>query len=136
MATHAAVQLAIETRMGALWPDQDVDVRYENEARKRPTSNHIQLFVRSFRSVESGYSGGKILYRRPGVIRAHCFVPAHEGTQEARVMVDTAIGIFEGQQFGGITCNEGEVEELGDDGEGFWQVNAKIYFDHDFEVAY
>lgn len=51
-------------------------------------------------------------------------------------MADKVLDIFEGQQFDGITCREGELEELGDDGEGFWQVNAKVYFDHDIERTY
>jgi len=136
MATHAAAHLAIETRMNTLWADQSVDVRYENEARKVPTGDHIRLSVRNRQSFEAGYSGGKILYRRPGVIIAQCFVQAKKGTQQARVIADAVLDIFEGQQFSDITCNAAEVVELGDDGEGFWQVNAKVYFDHDFERTY
>lgn len=136
MSTHASAQLAIETRFSTLWPDQDVDTRFENEARKTPTGKYIQLHVRNLREEEVGFAAGKILYRRPGFIVAQCFQKAHEGTQEARVMADAVLAIFEGQSFNGITCNTAEVVELGDDGEGFWQVNAKIFFDHDFERSY
>lgn len=136
MPTNAEVQKAIETRFRDNWPDQSVELRFENEARKKPTGKFIRLNIRNLRPIESGYSGGKILYRRPGIIWAQCFVPAKTGTQQARVMADDVADIFEGQQFSEITCNEAEVEEIGDDGEGFWQANAKIYFDHDFERTY
>ncbi len=136
MPTHAAAHLAIEDRMNTLWADESVDVRYENEARKIPTGDHIRLNVRGLRPIEVGYSGNKILYRRPGIIWAQCFVQAHTGTQRARVIADAVADVFESKQFGGITCNEAEVVELGDDKEGFWQVNAKIFFQHDFERTY
>lgn len=136
MPSFAAVQLSIETRFRDNWPDQSVDLRYENEARKLPTGKFIRLTVRSGRGVESGYAGNAILFRRPGIIWAQCFVPRHEGTQEARVMADQVLNIFEGQHFSGVECGEGEVQEVGDDGNGFWQVNAKIYFDHDTNRTY
>lgn len=136
MPTYDAMQQAIETRFQSNWTDQSVELRFENEARKRPTGKFIRLNIRNLRATEEGYSGNNILYRRPGIIWAQCFVPRHEGTRQGRVMADQVLDIFEGQDFGGIRCGEGEVQELGDDGKGFWQVNAKIYFDHDQARSY
>jgi len=136
MSSHAETHLAIETRFDAQWADQSVAVRYENDARKRPTGPFIRLVIRNARASEVGYSGNKILYRRPGWIVAQCFVQAKEGTQAARVMADSVIAIFEGQQFSSITFRESEVVEVGDDVNGFWQVNAKVFFDFDFERSY
>lgn len=136
MSSHAAAHLAIETRMDTLWTDDTVCVRYENESRKIPPGDFIRLTVRSLRSREVGYGAGKILYRRPGIIWAQCFVEAKTGTQRARVIADAVVDIFEGKSFSGIACDVSELVELGDDGEGFWQVNAKIFFDHDFERTY
>jgi hypothetical protein len=135
MTTHAAAQIAIESRFDTLWTDQDVAVRFEEDRRKRPTTPFIRLSIRSVRSVPVGISGNKILYRRPAMISMQCFVPVGTGTQAARIIADTAIAIFEGQQFSGITCRESEVKELGDDGQGFWQVNGLVYFDFDNEVT-
>ena len=136
MTTFAEAHLAIESRMHTLWTDQSVTIRYENEPRKLPSGDWIRLVVRNFRPSEQGYSANNILYRRPGMIVAQCFVQAKTGTTAARTIAEAVIDIFEGQKFDGVTCAEGEVEELGDDGEGFWQVNAKIYFDFDFERSY
>ena len=136
MPTHSQVQIEVETRLQDNWSDPDVDLRFENEARKIPPGPFVRLTIRSGRSQEKGYAGNKILYRRPGIIWAQCFVPRQFGTQKARSIADAVLDIFEGQQFGGITCSEGEVQELGDDGKGFWQANAKIYFDHDIERSY
>lgn len=135
MPTHAEIHTAIETRFDANWADQTVAIRFEEDPRKRPTDPFIRLVVRSLRSQEVGYSGDKTLFRRPGWIAMQCFVPVGSGTQAARVMADAAIAIFEGQQFSSITCRESEVVELGDDGKGFWQVNAKVFFDFDLEVV-
>jgi hypothetical protein len=136
MPTHAAAQLAIETRFRDNWIDQNVALRFENEARKKPADEFIRLVIRNFRAAEVGFAAGKILYRRPGVIYAQCFVQGRKGTQRGRVLADAVLDIFEGQSFSSITCNTAEVEELGDDKEGFWQVNAKVFFDHDFERTY
>ena len=136
MPTHAAVHLAIETRFNAQWADQSVSVRYENDPRKRPTGSWIRLSVRNEKAVEIGFNANKVLYRRPGRIVAQCFVSNKQGTQAARVMADAVIAIFEGQQFSSITCRESELTEVGDDGNGFWQVNAKVFFDFDFERSY
>lgn len=136
MSNYADAQLAIETRFQTQWADQDVALRYENEKRQLPSDNFIRLVVRSSRSEEIGYSGPNILYRRYGIITAQCFVLPQTGTQKARELADAVAGIFEGQSFSGITCRESEVVEVGDDGNGFYQVDARVYFDHDFERTY
>ncbi len=135
MPTHAASQIAIETRFDTKWVDQTVSVRYEADPRKKPVDKFIRLSVRNLQSRRVGISGGKILYRRPGFINMQCFVLTGDGTQNARVMADTAIAIFEGQSFSSITCRESELREIGDDSEGFWQVVARVFFDFDFEVT-
>lgn len=136
MPTHAAVLTTIETRLHDQWSDETVDLRYENEARPKPIGPHIVLHVRTGRSFEAGYAGGKIRYRRPGWIVAQCFTEAKKGTKAARELADTVIGIYEGQTLSEIIFSESEVVEVGDDGSGFYQVNAKIYFEHDFERTY
>lgn len=135
MTTHSEAQKAIETRFDTNWSDDEVVYRFEQDPRKKPSGPHIRLFVRSLRALEVGYKGANILYRRPGWISMQCFVQVGTGTQAARAMADAAIEIFEGQQFSGVTCRESEVVELGDDGKGFWQANAKVFFDFDFERA-
>lgn len=134
MPTQAAVQLAIEDRLKTQWVDQSVLLRFEEDSRKKPSGPFIRLSIRNLRSLEKGISGNKILYRRPAFISMQCFVQVGTGTQAARVMVDAAIAIFEGQQFSGITCRESEVKNVGDDKKGFWQINAIVYFDFDEEV--
>lgn len=136
MPTYAATQLAIETRFNTQWVDDSVAVRYESDPRKRPTGSFIRFVIRHASSMEKGFAGNKILYRRQGWIVAQCFVEAKKGTQEARVMADSVIAIFEGQQFSNITFREAEVVEVGDDDNGFWQVNAKVFFDFDLERTY
>lgn len=134
--TNAAAHLAIEDRFATEWTDEAVTIRYENDPRKRPSSNFIRLSVRSARSNEVGFSANKILYRRQGWVVGQCFSQAQKGTQIARVMADAVIAIFEGQQFSQITFRESELIEVGDGGNGFWQVNAKVFFDFDFERSY
>lgn len=133
MPTHASTQLAIETRFDTQWADNSVAVRYENDPRKKPTGSYIHLFVRNGRAVEMGYSSQRVLYRRPGWIVAQCFVQAKTGTQACRAMADAVVAIFEGQTFSDIIFREGEIVEVGDDDDGFWQLNAKVFFDFDFE---
>ena len=136
MPTYQEASVLIETRMDALWADQSILVRFENDPRKKPADKYVHLFVRNGREVEMGYAGNRVLYRRPGWINVQCFVLPHQGTKDLRAMSDAIADIFEGQQFSGITCTEAEVEELGDDGEGFYQFNVKIHFDHDYERPY
>lgn len=139
MSENAPAQLAIETRFEAQWIDDSVLLRYENDARKKPTGPYIHFFIRTGRAREMGFAGNKILYRRPGWIVAQCFVKARKGTQACRVMADSVIAIFEGQQFSGITFRESEVVEIGIDRNekaAFWQANAKVFFDHDFERSF
>ncbi len=135
MPTHSVAQLAIETRFEANWIDNDVELRFENEARKQPEGPFIRLRIENLRSRLVGIAGNRHLYRRPGWISMQCFVVTKKGTQACGVMADAAIAIFEGQQFSSITCRESEVLRLGDDGKGFWQINAKVFFDYDFQVT-
>lgn len=135
MPTSAAVHLAIENRFETLWTDQNVTLRFEEDSKKKPSGPFIRLNIRGLRSSEKGFSGAKVLYRRPAFITMQCFVQVGTGTQAARVMADAAVAIFEGQTFSSISCGESEVREVGDDKKGFWQVNAIVYFDFDEEVT-
>ena len=131
--THGQVLSLIEHRLRTNWADDEVDVVFEQDRQKRSTGLFIRASVRSLRSIEVGYNGGSILYRRPGWISMQCFVEVGNGTRRARDIADDAIAIFEGQQFSGVTCRESEMQELGDDGKGYWQCNAKVFFDFDYE---
>jgi len=139
MSENAPAQLAIETRFDAQWIDDGVAIRYENDARKKPPGPYIHFFVRTGRAIEMGFAGKKILYRRPGWIVAQCFILPRKGTQACMVMADAVIAIFEGQQFSGITFRESEIVQVGISStskEAFWQANAKVFFDHDFERSF
>lgn len=136
MPTYGEAQVAIENRLKQNWTDNDVLLRFENEGRREPGKPYIQTLIKELRTEEVGYAGNKILYRRFGLIWAQCFWPAKEGTKKARDVAQAVIDIYEGQQFSQIICREGNIDPSGDDGKGFWQVNAKIEFDHDFERTY
>lgn len=136
MPTEVEAQNAIESRLTAEWLDQDVELRFENDPRKLPTGSHIILHLRHVVTTEVGYSGNNILYRRFGMIVAQCFVEAKNGTKIARGLADAVLDVYEAKQFGSISCNQGEVVPVGDNKDGFWQCNAKIFYDHDFQRSY
>jgi hypothetical protein len=135
MPTNSQVLTSIESRFDSNWDDDSVEVRYEQDRRKRPSINFIRLTVRTLGTQEMGIAGSKILYRRQSSIVMQCFTIVGNGTKLAKDIADRAVAIFEGKQFAEITCRESSIRELGDDGKGFYQVNATVFFDFDLEVS-
>lgn len=136
-------QIAIEERAKALfnttWARQPaVKIVYENVATKRPEAPYINLFIQHLNSIERGYGGNRITYRRFAMIRLQIFTEKNIGAKLGRQIGATIQTIFEGQQFGGITCREYVLTELGADWvrPELYQLAAKVHFDYDETVTY
>lgn len=69
-------------------------------------------------------------YRRDASIFVQVMSPLDEGMQGGAVLAQTARGIFEGERFSDLACNDGEIREIGSDGK--WYVtNVEVFLDYE-----
>lgn len=131
-------QIAIESRLKEQWPllwlsAEKVTLVYENLGGEEPQLPYLKIYIREAGSEEKGYNGNKILYRRFGTIIGQCFVALGATATLPRQIGDTFRKVFEGRQFGGVTCREGDLITVGATSEGKYQVNSRVYYDFDEE---
>lgn len=136
--TYVVAQNHIESRFKANWPTSvKALLCAENIGKLKPYPPYVRLTIRHAASEQKSIGGGFILYRRDGIVIAQCFSEVRKGVKPARLLADTFVAIFEGQQFGTspvITCRESAVNEIGVSND-MYQVNASVMFDWDATVA-
>lgn len=77
-------------------------------------------------------SPGSNRFRHYGTITIQVFQPQGQGSKEAREIATTALGVFMGAQTtNGIIFYDVLARQIGNDGEGFYQINvvASFYYD-------
>lgn len=108
-------------------------VAYDNDDKfKTPNSPWVRFNIQhntgnqaSIGSPSSNY------FRREGIIFASCFTKAEGGNKTALEMADDVINIFQGQDADGIHYYNCSVREIGQDQQGWYQVNCLISFRYD-----
>jgi hypothetical protein len=141
--TEAEVNIAIEDRCTALfnvtWARQPpVLIIHENVSRSRPAPPYVRFFVTTIREDGKQYAGNRIDTRYLALLTAQIFTTKGEGTKMGRSIADVLKAIYEGQQFGGITCREAVLTNVGNDPkvEALYQQNLRIPFDYYHSTTY
>ena len=65
---------------------------------------------------------------RIGMFWLQIFTPLKEGSGRAYELADMLSAIFANQQFSDVVCYAAETTRIGDEGNGWYQVNLKINF--------
>jgi hypothetical protein len=137
MAREACVSFAegaaIRTRFGTLWGDA-TPIAWGNTdfVPPDPPAPWVRLTIlpATARQVTTGVVGQR-RYRSAGVIIVGAFVPEDAGEGQAQALAEQACAIFRGVTAEGVryTGPRGEAPRLqtvGNDGRGWYQVNAII----------
>lgn len=66
-------------------------------------------------------------YRRFGGIFVQVFTPVGKGEKAGSSHAHAARVIFEGESFGGVDTDNGEIKEIGDNGKHY-QTNLEVHF--------
>lgn len=75
---------------------------------------------------------GNNRFRRFGIVTVQVFAPRGDASKNARAKASTARDLFTGaQSTGGVTFYDVSARQIGDDGNGFYQINvfAPFYYD-------
>lgn len=65
---------------------------------------------------------------RTGIATMQIFTPLNEGPRVAAKIADAYFQLLENRQFGGVWTFAGTPTRLGDNGDGWYQLNADINF--------
>ncbi len=108
-------------------------VAYENKTFTAPANfgQYVRLAIRNGLGATSaigGGDGGTVLNEQQGRIWIQAFVKEGTGTGPIRVLMDTALNIFKDARFNGIKCYAPEVQYVGPDGTGYFQLNGSVFY--------
>lgn len=134
--TYQAEAAAIRTRFSTEW-DDTTPIAWPNVnfTPPNPPSAWVRFTILPATASQSEI-GANPLYRHTGFVVIQVFTPDNAGPGEAEQLAEQACGIFRGVTAGGIRYqgprNEAPVvQTIGNDGNGWYQVNARISYTRD-----
>jgi hypothetical protein len=105
-----AARAAIEGRLNTNW--STTSIQWDNVKFTPPDGPYVRCHI-IFGAREKPNLGKDIaIVRNTGTIVLSIFVKQNTGTATMRTYADTLKAIFDTQQFSGITCREGNVDDL------------------------
>lgn len=133
MTAFSTAANAIRSRLSSMW--SATPIGYKN-APHDPTDGQAFLFLEVLNgeaSQASIGSPGARVFRHPGVIMVHVFVPMGIGEKLALEHADAVAAIFRAQSFDGVLCyapSVGDGEPADDDGK-WYRVTVSVPFHFD-----
>lgn len=71
-------------------------------------------------------------YRKPGVLIIQLFAPLNKGNNAVLLKADEVSDLFRNWCGATITCGASSTDDVGDDGNGYYQVNVTVPFHTDY----
>jgi len=127
MATFNEINNSFTQRIASMW--STTAVAWDNvDFEPNPDQAWIRCTLISTPS-ENNELGLSVIHR--GLFWIQIFTPLNKGTGEAYTIVDELTTLFSNVQFDGIFCHAADVQRVGDDGRGWFQVNFRVpYWSH------
>lgn len=132
--TFDAVHDYLVTAWGAATP-----LCFENEAFPTPDEPAAFLFVEIFGSVydQASIGGGEVytdnLWRERGQLYGHVLIPNGTGSRPGRVLAQTFVDLFRGQDLGPISFKGASIGagQPGDQDGNYYRMTATIDWERD-----
>ncbi len=114
---------SIESRLSANW--STTPIAWENVDFEPPdNSSWIRATILNGETIYDRFSSKK---RHLGIISIQIFSPLNQGASTARSYADTIKSIFDGQEFGGVSCQASSIVNVGNLN-GWYQLNLNVPF--------
>lgn len=119
-----------DTQWGARTP-----INWDND-NATPSGSHVAFTIDHAASVTLGMGAVDAdgfrteTYRNVGVLTVQVFTPQGTGTEESRELTEGVRSILQGFQSGSLRVKEVTPRKVGEDGNGFWQVNCDASFEY------
>jgi len=136
---HAEVRSTLAARLASnwtatpiAWPNYDFDP--SRLSADEQTTGFIRFSIQFGASEQIGLGGelDKRQWRNLGVLFIQVFVAENSGTKLCMQHVDALKELWRGQQLaGGILIRSPDINVIGRDNEGFFQVNVSVAFQWD-----
>jgi len=123
--SFATVRRDIEKRFDTNWAT--TVVKWDNVDFTPPKGNYWVDFSIRDGATNRKNIGAQGTFRHFGFISAQIYAPKGTGTQTIREHADSIASIFRDVKFNGITCQEAEVVNVGEQGP-YYQMNLIVPF--------
>ena len=136
MGVAVTVNTELRTRYNT-WSNKP-PTEFPNELYKPP--NPPSLWARLIiaggeeQRMDIGTGATNRTYRKPGVLIIQLFAPLNKGNNAVLVAADEVSDLFRNWCGATITCGASSVEDIGNDNNGFYQVNITIPFHTDYKA--
>lgn len=128
--TDQTIYTELRTRYNAGWTP--VTTEFPNEEFTRPTNAIWARFTIKQNPEEQLDIGSEVkTFRTAGFLIIQLFAPMNTGTIAVRASADTLAGVFRNWSGTTVTCREAAVRDIGNDPNGFYQINVTVPFKTD-----
>lgn len=131
MGTYQSLYTELRTRYKNGWTP--VPTEYPNESFKKPVPAVIwaRFNVDVFRENALDIGADTKYFRTNGEVVIQLFAPLDQGCVDILVKADTLASVFRNWTGTTVTCREASVRNIGNDGNGWYQVNVIIPYQMD-----
>lgn len=107
-------------------------IAYDDVAFTPPNETWVRLTVKHADGYQATAGDpGNNRHRRTGTIFVQVFQPQNKAAQDALIKADIAASLFIGKDLLGIHFSDTSIREIGNDGQGFYQINVTSQFRYD-----
>ena len=129
--SYESERKSIETRLRDYFDSSIVPIQYENVSTLKQGTQTIKDFNKVDKFIRLTITGadaeqidiGGTYARHTSIITLSVFTKAGKGTALARKTLDTLYSIFNRQNFDEICCRTTAMVNVGEDADGWYQVN-------------
>lgn len=133
----------------AVTVNTELRTRYNSWATKPPTEFPNELFVPTNppalwarvsilggeeQRMDIGTGTSNRIFRKPGVLIIQLFSPLNQGNNAILVAADQVCDLFRNWCGATITCGASSIDDIGNDDNGYYQVNVTVPFHTDYRA--
>lgn len=111
-----------------LWPGINSTVPTDSSGKP---ANHVMFFITNGGSRQISTGADTNIFRHVGLVSCKIFCVTGRGEVEAKEYADKFCNIFRGYSASGLRFQAPYSVVIGDDGNGFYQINAFAPFERD-----
>ena len=132
MTTYKQAVIAMGAYFNTSWAGATTVVWGDNDPQDTPSGSWVRFNINhnDGRQASMGAPAAN-MFRQIGIITVQIFTAEGDSGVAARDLADSVLEIYHGARDSGIEYYNATAREIGNDGNGFYQVNVLVEFKYD-----
>lgn len=130
MLNEVEASSLIEQHFDTAW-NARTPINWDND-NAAPNGPHVAFSIdhASSTRISMGNADGTETFLNEGLVTVQVFTPQGTGTENSRLLAEGVKAILQGFRKGSLCLKAATPRKIGEDGNGFWQVNVDIPFEY------